>query len=144
MGKSLPDFVQNASHFVRQNYSMSSNIVYSVCKQTATEHVHYELRLLNPSEFATTLDVLRRLANVVGGQTAGQVILHLQDKINDGFDLNVYGIDYLKIVTIPLHQLCYKAETTSSIDWDEWLFITPYPDVPPEPTHPPYVGRITH
>lgn len=118
----------------------------SVCHQTDSAHVHYQLVLLHPEKFASDLDALRILAGRVGGQTAGQVIERVQELINIGFNLRMHGIDYMRTESIPLFQVCHKGEKLSpSIDWDAWLFV---PIVPPTQNAPQSiptrVAKINH
>lgn len=118
----------------------------SVCHQTDGIHTHYNIVMLRPDKFATDLDALRLIANRIGGQTAGQVVLRIQDLIRTGLDLNQYGIDYMQVEQIPTYQVCHKGEDTSpSIDWDKWLFVTPpVSDEEPHTPGPVYIGRIQH
>ncbi len=117
----------------------------SVCRQTESEHIHYNIVLLrSPSKDATNEDLLRKLSNKVGGQTASQLITILLEKRDLGIDLNLYGIDYIKTEVLPDHQVCHKGEVGSpSIDWDTWLFVT-YQEPSPRPPANPKVARIRH
>lgn len=130
--------VHITGQLLTKRYNM---IIHSVCKQTATEHTHYEIVLVRPSKFATTLNVLRTLANKVGGQTAGQVVTHLLEKP----DPSLYGVDYIKVVRVPAYQICSKETSAApSLDWERWLFVTPNPDETTPVNNNVYVKHISH
>jgi hypothetical protein len=117
----------------------------SVCRQTDTIHTHYNLVLLHPDKFASDIDALRILSGRIGGQTAGLVILRVEDLIRTGIDLNQYGINYLLVEPNPLYQKCHKGEDDSpSIDWDKWLFIENPVIIPTPPNPNVMVARIKH
>ncbi len=123
---------------------MESRTIYrpSVCHQADGIHTHYNIILIkHPSPDTTNEDLLRKLAGKVGGRTAGQVIERLLEKREY---LYRYGIDYIKVETLPTYQICHKGENESpAVDWDVRLF-SPYVDAPPPPPGNPQVGRIRH
>lgn len=126
---------------------MESRVIYrpSVCRQTADTHIHYSLVLVeSPLPDIPNKHLLRRLASKVGGQTAGQVIQNLLEKRDIGFDINQYGVDYIKIESLPSFQVCHKGEVESpSVDWDAPLF-TAAVVYPPIPLANAKVARIRH
>lgn len=121
------------------------NVVYkpSVCHQTGDSHIHYDIILVTPPlADSTNEDILRRLANKVGGSTAGQLVSLLLEQ--PPTDLHMYGIDYIKIETLPIYQICHKGEIESpAVDWDAFLFV-PVQNVAPVPPAHVQVAHIRH
>lgn len=123
-------------------------IIYrpSICRQTSDLHTHYNIVLSKvPLINDQDIDLIRKMAAKVGGRTAGQVVELLIEKRGLGFNLSLYGIEFIDKETVPLYQVCYKNGVESpSIDWDTMLF-TPVVETPNvAPTSGPKVGRIRH
>ena len=84
------------------------------------------------------LERIQEIGRKVGGRTAGQVVEAVLAQKSIGFNLNVYGIDYIQKESLPLWEICHKGEANSpSIDWDKLLYgaiaapaTTPVKDTP--------------
>lgn len=92
----------------------------SVCRHSDTEHKHYDVVLtpvpkvpINPHE------QLQKIAQKVGGRTAGDVITALLAAQGNGINLAIYGVDYIHTELLPLCQDCERDNTGApSIGWD--------------------------
>lgn len=128
-------------------YDMGTSTIYrpSVCHQTDDFHIHYNIVLTKmPIRDVSNEALLRTLSGKVGGQKAGQVVEALLEKRDLGFDLSIYGVDFIKTETVPDVQICHKGEEESpAVDWEAWLFTPPviFPETLPANAK---VARIRH
>jgi hypothetical protein len=114
----------------------------NVCRQTDTEHTHYDIALEVPLN-TNQIQALHDIAARVGGQTAGQVIQRILELRETGIDLHQYGIILMNVTTLPLYQHCVKGLAESPvIDWDYRL--TPGDTVPQPPPEHVWVGHVRH